>query len=155
MTYASSKAAGEVLSEGLRRELAPFGVNVATVIVGGVQTNIHSNSPAHRLPPGSLYTPVAAMISDRATGRDIRVRMDDPEMFARGLVKDLMNGASGKIYRGNLSSTLAVLAWLLPSWIMVSAVVAAWSCSSSWSFSNCTANVLSSGPLGRHGNRSQ
>lgn len=120
MTYASSKAAGEAFSEGLRRELSPLGVKVATVIVGGVKTNIHSNSPGHRLPPGSLYTPAAENISARATGTDIRVRMDPPEVFAKGLVGDLMNGASGKVYRGNLSSTMTCLAWALPSWIMVS-----------------------------------
>ncbi|KAJ4419044.1 hypothetical protein N0V82_005167 [Gnomoniopsis sp. IMI 355080] len=118
VTYASSKAAGEVLSEGLRRELAPFGVRVATVIVGGVKTNIHQNSPQHQLPPGSLYTPVAEKISDRATGKDINVRMDDPHVFAKRLVKDLLDGASGKIYRGNISSTMGFLAWFLPSWVM-------------------------------------
>lgn len=123
VTYASSKAAGEVLSEGLRRELAPFGVKVATVIVGGVQTNIHKNSPEHHLPPGSLYAPVAAKISDRASGRDITVRMDDPGVFAQHLVRDLMAGASGRIYRGNVSSTMSFLAWLLPSWLMVSEIV--------------------------------
>lgn len=120
MTYASSKAAGEVLSEGLRRELAPFGVKVATVIVGGVQTNIHQNSPEHQLPSESLYTSVATNIADRATGKDIKVRMDDPDVFARLLVKDLMNGASSKIYRGSMSSTMRYLTWLLPSWLMVS-----------------------------------
>lgn len=123
VTYASSKAAGEVLSEGLRRELAPFGVRVATVIVGGVQTNIHQNSPQHQLPQGSFYTPVADRISDRATGKDINVRMDDPQVFAKRLIKDLLNGASGKIYRGNISSTMGFLAWFLPSWIMVSVLL--------------------------------
>lgn len=123
VTYASSKAAGEVLSEGLRRELAPFGVNVVTVIVGGVQTNIHKNSPEHQLPPGSLYAPVAARIADRASGKDIKVRMDDPAGFAECLVKDLMKGVSGKIYRGNVSSTMGFLVWLLPSWVMVSMVI--------------------------------
>lgn len=123
VTYASSKAAVEVVSEGLRRELAPFGVKVATVIVGGVQTNIHKNSPTHHLPPDSFYTPVAAMISDRATGKDIPVRMDEPEVFAKRLVNDLVNGARGRIYRGNISSTMGFLSWLLPSWVMVSVVV--------------------------------
>lgn len=123
MTYASSKAAGETLSEGLRRELAPFGVKVATVIVGGVQTNIHRNSPEHQLPPNSLYAPVAARISDRAAGKDIKVQMDDPEVFARCLINDLMNGASGKIYRGNVSSTMGFLAWLLPTWAMVCLII--------------------------------
>lgn len=120
MTYASSKAAGEAFSEGLRREISPFGVKVATVIVGGVKTNIHSNSPEHQLPPGSLYALAGEEISDRATGKDIRVRMDPPEVFAKGLVNDLVNGASGKIYRGNLSSTMSWMVWALPSWIMVS-----------------------------------
>lgn len=120
VAYASSKAACEVLSEGLRRELAPFGVRVATVITGAVKTNLHSNCTHVALPEGSLYAPVANQISDRATGKDVQGRTSTPEFFAKGLVGDLMAGATGKIYRGRMSTLMDVITRYLPSWLVVS-----------------------------------
>ncbi|KAF3767812.1 NAD(P)-binding protein [Cryphonectria parasitica EP155] len=119
VTYASSKAAAEAFSEGLRRELAPLGVKVATVMVGGVKTNIHSSHPALSLPEDSFYRPVANRIADRAAGRDAEQYLGPPEDFARGLVDDLLRGASGKVYHGKMAS-MAGIARLLPSWLLVS-----------------------------------
>lgn len=120
VAYAASKAACEVLSEGLRRELEPFGVRVATVVTGAVKTNLHSNTPQMVLPKGSLYAPVAEKISERATGKDVQGRNCTPEVFARGLVGDLMGGASGKIYRGSMSTLMDVVTRYLPLWLVVS-----------------------------------
>ncbi|RYP50371.1 hypothetical protein DL769_010960 [Monosporascus sp. CRB-8-3] len=53
--YGSSKSAVTAISEGLRVELKPFGVNVVTVMVGAVQTKLFDNAPEHHLPPNSSY----------------------------------------------------------------------------------------------------
>lgn len=119
VTYASSKAACEVFSEGLRRELAPLGVKVVTVIVGGVKTNIHSNQPKLTLPDDSFYRPVAKQIADRASGQGDEAYMGPPEDFARGLVRNLVGGASGKVYHGKMSS-LAIIVKFFPTWLLVS-----------------------------------
>lgn len=42
------------------------------------------------------------------------------DVFAERVVNDLLKGASGRIYRGSLSTTMAVLKNWLPEWIMVS-----------------------------------
>ncbi|PSR77300.1 hypothetical protein BD289DRAFT_445556 [Coniella lustricola] len=117
VTYASSKAACEVFSEGLRRELAPLGVNVATVIVGGVQTNIHNNQLEASLPEDSLYRPISKFIADRASGRDSIGYLGSVNDFAKGLVNDLLRGVTGKIYHGKMS-WFFIVARFFPSWLM-------------------------------------
>ncbi|KAK7934626.1 oxidoreductase [Apiospora marii] len=51
--YAGSKSACEAISEALRLEPRPFGVQVLTVIVGAVKSNIFANGPGYELPAGS------------------------------------------------------------------------------------------------------
>ncbi|KAI5861442.1 oxidoreductase [Durotheca rogersii] len=117
--YGSSKSAVVTLSEGLRVELKPFGVKVATVLVGGVDTNIFENAPEYHLPPGSLYKPIEKEIGDCATGRDISEGMlGRREDFAYSLVKDILGGATGKIFRGNAASMVRILAAILPDFVM-------------------------------------
>ncbi|KAJ4410562.1 hypothetical protein N0V82_009226 [Gnomoniopsis sp. IMI 355080] len=118
VTYASSKAACEVLSEGLRRELAPFGVKVATVITGAVATNLHNNTPLLPLPEDSFYKAVKKQIADRASGADVKQHLGSCDVLAEKIVGDLLRGASGKIYRGNLSTLLGIIKSYFPEWIM-------------------------------------
>ncbi|EER44773.1 short chain dehydrogenase/reductase [Histoplasma capsulatum H143] len=61
--YNASKAALHSLSDSLRVELAPFGVQVTTIITGGVKSNIART--AHTLPETSLYQPVKAEYARR------------------------------------------------------------------------------------------
>lgn len=120
VTYASSKTACEVLSEGTRRELAPFGVKVVTIMQGAVATTVHDDTPIVPLPEGSLYTPIAKEYEDRLKGKGAVHLLGSRDVFAERVVSDLLRGASGRIYRGNLSTAMAILKNWLPEWIMVS-----------------------------------
>lgn len=119
-TYASSKAACEVLSEGIRRELAPFGVKVVTIMQGAVATTVHNDTPTLPLPEGSLHTPIAKQFEDRIKGKGAVHLLGSRDVFAERVVSDLLRGASGRIYRGNLSTAMGFLKNWLPEWIMVS-----------------------------------
>lgn len=120
VTYASSKTACEVLSEGTRRELAPFGVKVVTIMQGAVATTVHDDTPIIPLPEGSLYTPIAKEYEDRLKGKGAVHLLGSRDVFAERVVSDLLRGASGRTYRGNLSTAMAILKNWLPEWIMVS-----------------------------------
>ena len=65
--YCSSKAAVHSLTDALRMELAPFAIHVVIIQPGGVRSSFGDHAEeAMRLPPGSLYRPVADGIRARA-----------------------------------------------------------------------------------------
>ncbi|KAI1095733.1 oxidoreductase [Rostrohypoxylon terebratum] len=121
--YGSSKCAVTAISEGLRLEMKPFGVKVATVMVGAVETRLFDNAPEHLLPPDSIYKAAEKEIGDWATGRNMEGQESKREDFARSLVKDILGGASGRVYRGNMTTTLRILASILPDFIIDHLVV--------------------------------
>jgi NAD(P)-dependent dehydrogenase (short-subunit alcohol dehydrogenase family) len=53
--YSASKAAVDRLTEALRTELAPFGVQACIIQPGGVQTNINQHRLTVNLPPDNVY----------------------------------------------------------------------------------------------------
>ena len=53
--YRSSKVAVSALSEALRIELAPFGIRVLEIPIGGVDTDMFRTSIAHRPPEAIAY----------------------------------------------------------------------------------------------------
>jgi 1-acylglycerone phosphate reductase len=56
--YSGSKSCMATISETLRLEMKPLGVNVITVITGAIETNIFTNAPEQQpLPEDSLYKP--------------------------------------------------------------------------------------------------
>ena len=85
--------------------MAPFDVKVVTVITGVVGTNIMTNVSLVTLPPTSQYRPVEKNIAARARGVDVKKQMKK-EDFAEKVVGDVLGGANGKIWRGELSSTI-------------------------------------------------
>ncbi|KAF9938013.1 hypothetical protein BGZ75_007873 [Mortierella antarctica] len=65
--YAASKAAVHSISDALRMELAPFGVNVSVVAPGAIKSNIGDNNlKAFHLPEKSFYQSVISYIMSRA-----------------------------------------------------------------------------------------
>ncbi|OCL05911.1 oxidoreductase [Glonium stellatum] len=115
--YSASKSAIATVSEALRLEMKPFGVKVVTVITGSVQSNIFANAPEHHLPPGSRYASAEKAIANRAAGKDVK-QHSTPEEFARSLVSDVLGGASGKVYRGKMSTMVRVVSTYMPTFII-------------------------------------
>lgn len=79
--YSASKAAVERITEALRTELAPFGVQACSIQPGGVRTNINQNRLTASLPEENVYR----KSFDRAY-RVINKSVDeglDAEVFAR------------------------------------------------------------------------
>lgn len=110
--YGSSKSAATTISEVLRLELKPLGVRVITGLIGGVETPIHQNAGDLVLPETSYYHSVKDVISEIHSGAKKAAQPVD--VTARAIAGDIVNGKSGRIWRGSFSSTLGWLASLLP-----------------------------------------
>lgn len=86
-SYRTSKAALSALSEGLRIELAPFGIRVLEVPIGGVDTDMLQSSIAVR-PPEAIafppYQPMAELLQVNA--RSGKTNSTTPEEAARRIV---------------------------------------------------------------------
>ncbi|GME50240.1 Short-chain dehydrogenase/reductase SDR [Neofusicoccum parvum] len=115
--YGASKAALQSFSETLRLELQPFGVKVVTAVSGAVKSKIFTNAPALRLPEDSLYTPAEKEIVARAGGADVEKNHSTLEDYSRTLVSDILGGASGKVYRGSMSSIVKILTAWMPTFL--------------------------------------
>ncbi|KAF3070856.1 NADPH-dependent 1-acyldihydroxyacetone phosphate reductase [Daldinia childiae] len=116
--YAGTKSSLISISEGMRLELKPFGVKVATIIVGAVHTNIFANAPEHKLPPNSLYKGAEKEIAARATGQDVGERLGTREDFSRELVGKLLRGASGRLHVGNMSTMIRIMTTWFPTCVV-------------------------------------
>lgn len=117
-TYGASKAALNVFSDALQKELTPYGVRVLTVLPGYFPTNIFRSHPQYRDPESgqeppptvtTVYTdPVTQgynSVSDIPRHQVEQGKIGDPEKFASrlfeivtgtGLAKDLSIGEGDK-----------------------------------------------------------
>ncbi|RAK98017.1 SDR family oxidoreductase [Aspergillus ibericus CBS 121593] len=88
--YNASKAALHSFSDSLRVELAPFGVNVTTVVTGGVQSRIARIQ--RTLAPNSIYAPIEDEYNRRVT------HSQDGAMpnaaYARSVVTQVLYGSA-------------------------------------------------------------
>lgn len=112
--YCSSKAAIHSLSDALRMELAPFGIQVVTVQPGGVRSAFGNHAEeAIRLPPDSLYLPVEKGIRARAqAGQKDAMPVEE---FVVPVVDALLRHEPPAIIRGGKNSVrLPLLKKLLP-----------------------------------------
>jgi NAD(P)-dependent dehydrogenase (short-subunit alcohol dehydrogenase family) len=111
--YSSSKAALHSLSDGLRMELAPFGIQVVIIQPGGVRSAFGDHAEAAiRLPQDSVYRPVEKGIHARAQAGQ-RGAMP-VESFVLPVVDALLRDAPAPIIRGGKNS---VLLPLLKKWL--------------------------------------
>lgn len=112
--YSSSKAALHSLSDGLRMELAPFGIRVVTIQPGGVRSSFGNHAEeAIRLPEDSLYRPVEAGILARAqAGQQGATPVQE---FVEPVVDALLRPSPPAVIRGGKNSIrLPLLKKLLP-----------------------------------------
>ena len=108
--YNASKAALHSYSDTLRVELAPLGVNVVTVVTGGVKSNIARTE--RTLPEGSPYAPLEANYRRRQTHSQ-EVGMDTGE-YARDVVGKILAG-DGWIWKRRIiwaGGSAALVSWV-------------------------------------------
>lgn len=105
--YAASKAAVFTMTGVMRKEFAPLGVRVVTIMSGAVDTNFMENSP-WKVPRESLYFVLADGIEGKkSTGGNGAM---PPDQYAKRVVNDLLGLKFGPVvYRGKFATTLWVL----------------------------------------------
>ena len=98
--YAASKAALHTLSDALRMEVAPFGIEVVSVQPGAVRSEVASNAPLdaeHYARPEGLYrTVVDAMRKRSRASQDAPMEADE---FARRLADALTRPRAPRVVR--------------------------------------------------------
>lgn len=110
--YCSSKAALHALSDALRMEVAPFGIQVVTVQPGGVLSSFGAHAEAAiQLPVDSLYRGVEKGIRARAQAG--QVGATPAEVFVIPVVDALLQASPPVRVRGGKGSTLFPLLKLL------------------------------------------
>ena len=112
--YCSSKAAVHSITDALRMELAPFGINVVSIQPGGVRSSFGNHAEeAIRLPADSIYRPVERGIRARAqAGQQGAMPADQ---FVGPVVEALLGNRPSRVIRGGTHSVrLPLLKRLLP-----------------------------------------
>jgi NAD(P)-dependent dehydrogenase (short-subunit alcohol dehydrogenase family) len=108
--YAASKAAIFTMSGSMRKELAPLGVRVVTIMSGAVDTNFKDNSP-WKVPKDSFYYELAGEIESKKSTSKFKGMA--PDAYAKKVVGDLLRSCPGPvIFRGKFASAIWVLSWL-------------------------------------------
>ena len=113
--YCSSKAALHSLSDAMRMELAPFGIDLVTVQPGGVRSSFGDNAEqALRLPEHSPWRPIEAGIQARAQAG--QQNATPTVEFVEPVVEKLLGNKVPVVIRGGKGSVqLVMLKRLLPT----------------------------------------
>ncbi|KAJ5607126.1 hypothetical protein N7537_003745 [Penicillium hordei] len=114
--YNASKAALMSWSETLRLELQPFNIRVISLVTGSVATNVMSHSEL-TLPENSLYQKALSEIQLRGVGKDVSNK-SAPAAFAREVVKDVLGGATGPVWRGAMASMVKFMSKYMPTSVL-------------------------------------
>ncbi|KAF2636128.1 NADPH-dependent 1-acyldihydroxyacetone phosphate reductase [Massarina eburnea CBS 473.64] len=94
------KTAVAMLSETLRLEVAPFGVKVLAIVTGTVGTEFAvKTGDLASLPDSSLYEAIEADFKKFTFADDGRKKTSSDE-FAEDVVKDILGGATVRVWRG-------------------------------------------------------
>lgn len=115
--FASSKAALARISETMRLELEPLGVRVVTVMCGSADTPMFDKPGGRmRLPEASHYHGVEeAAYRERMDHRSKATRVD---VLAERLVRAVVGGARGVVWRGAFSTIVRLITWAFPTWLV-------------------------------------
>ena len=132
--YCSTKAAVHSMTETLRSEAAPFGIEVLLVAPGAVQSNIVANYAnqqggdvaAHILPEGSLYGEFVERIVARLYVSQTKGRAMPTEKFTN-IVADRMEKTQpgGSLTAGGGVMLFKILG-LLPRWLALWILAKIW-----------------------------
>jgi len=118
-SYSASKSAVNALSDALRMELAPFGIEVTSVITGGVKSEIANNAihtiDKHR--DSKNYGGYYEYMKQRAAAG--QVNGIPAEVFAQKLVRQILHTKlPARLYGGGLVFMFYWMAILLPLFII-------------------------------------
>ncbi|KAL9115955.1 MAG: hypothetical protein Q9227_000323 [Pyrenula ochraceoflavens] len=117
--YNASKSATLTMGDVLRVEMAPFDVQVVTLMTGTVKTKFYDSSLMEHMevPENSLYKPIEDKVNAVADGSWLAKWMDADE-YARRTVGDLLKvKPAAHIYRGYYASQLWFLMSFMPHWL--------------------------------------
>ncbi|KAL4214316.1 hypothetical protein AB4K20DRAFT_1273742, partial [Rhizopus microsporus] len=115
--YALSKAAVHSMSDTLRMELKPFGIQVTVVAPGAIRSNIGAAGEAGNLvPEGSLYAPVANYIIARASLSQ-GPHSTPTEVFASRVVKKVSQATVPRYITTGAMSWIFIVLYYLPLFI--------------------------------------
>jgi 1-acylglycerone phosphate reductase len=92
---------------------------VVTVVAGAVATSFKANIPEPNLPKNSLYLPVKDTIESISRGEQVKNPMPS-DAFAEEVVKDVLGGKTGQIWRGSGAGLGRIAKMLFPGWLLVS-----------------------------------
>lgn len=114
--YSASKAALHQYSSVLRLEMAPFGVKVVTLVVGGVRTDIADTRP---LPPNSLFLEIDDGVQARRSMAKDNKPME-PDVFAETVVQGVCVPRAPKsvLWVGNWAWLMWFLTLVLPRFVV-------------------------------------
>ncbi|KAJ7699302.1 NAD(P)-binding protein [Mycena rosella] len=106
-SYNASKAALHSYGNTLRLEMAPFNVQVITIITGGVKSNISRSR--RMIPPSSLYAPIADIFAQRRVARSQVGAMPTVDYARQVVAQTLKPRVKAWFWTGNFS----LFCWLI------------------------------------------
>lgn len=113
--YSASKAAATNLTDGLRLELAPFGIRVVNMLTGAVKSEFAENSTAPGLPLDSMYNLAKDAIEGPMKGvQQSSIDKCDAATWARQVAGDLSQQKPPYLISRGTKAGSARLATLLP-----------------------------------------
>jgi len=91
-----------------------LGVRVITAMVGEVETKIYDNATTPpSLPASSYYLAIKHLIFQQGTGQ-MQKENEKAEVTAENLVRDVLSGRDGHVWRGGVAGRAKYFHWILP-----------------------------------------
>ncbi|EME81418.1 uncharacterized protein MYCFIDRAFT_204303 [Pseudocercospora fijiensis CIRAD86] len=116
--YASTKVALNQITDTLRMELAPFGVQVVTLMTGAIKSGISKkeNVATWKLPENSRYKSIESEIARTYQGTDLECMETDE--YAKYVAQNVLAGANGSIWKGKFATVSWILYQFFPRWLV-------------------------------------
>lgn len=94
-------------------------MRVITIQTGVVESEFFEGLQGFSLPETSYYRPIGDQLRRRAEG-EAGYKAMRTDLYAEQVVRDIINGKTGKIWRGTMAAPAKYLMWWLPTWLAVS-----------------------------------